>query len=54
MALDKTGKGKLDVPGGVVDSQVTALGIVSLPIRLAQIRALPRLHSARNYLVKDR
>jgi len=45
----KTGKGKLDVPDAVVDSQAAALGIVSLPIRLAHIRALSRLHSAKNH-----
>jgi PIN domain nuclease of toxin-antitoxin system len=45
----KTGKGKLDAPDGVVDSQVAALGIVSLPIRLSHIRALSRLKSARDH-----
>jgi PIN domain nuclease of toxin-antitoxin system len=44
----KTGKGKLDAPDSVVDSQVANLGIVSLPIRLSHIRALSRLLAAKN------
>jgi PIN domain nuclease of toxin-antitoxin system len=45
----KTAQGKLDAPEGIVDSQVASLGIVSLPVRLAHIRALSRLQSGKNH-----
>jgi PIN domain nuclease of toxin-antitoxin system len=39
----KTVRGKLDAPDSVVDSQIAAMGVVPLPVRIAHIRALSRL-----------